>query len=53
MYNEKEFVRAISLSYKKYIEHGARSTEKLKPIQNLVAQPLQNIFGTQIGRAHV
>lgn len=45
MYIEKNFIKAISQSFKKYIEHGSRSTEKLKPIHNFVAQTLQTIFG--------
>ncbi|ROL62472.1 hypothetical protein D9V86_00535 [Bacteroidetes/Chlorobi group bacterium ChocPot_Mid] len=45
MYIEKDFIKAISQSFKKYIEHGSRSTEKLKPIHNYVAQTLQKIFG--------
>jgi hypothetical protein len=45
MYIEKDFIKAISQSFKKYIEHGSRSTEKLKPIHNFVAQTLQKIFG--------
>lgn len=45
MYTEKDFIEAISQSFKRYIEHGSRSTEKLKPIHNFVAQTLQKIFG--------
>ncbi|MDI9356492.1 MAG: hypothetical protein QM536_05650, partial [Chitinophagaceae bacterium] len=45
MYIEKDFIKAISQSFNKYIEHGSRSTEKLKPIHNFVAQTLQKIFG--------
>ncbi len=45
MYIEKDFIKAISQSFKKYIENGSRSTEKLKPIHNFVAQTLQKIFG--------
>ncbi len=45
MYIEKDFIKAISQSFKEYIEHGSRSTEKLKPIHNFVAQTLQKIFG--------
>jgi hypothetical protein len=45
MYNEKNFSKAISESFKKYIEFGARSTQKLKPIHDFVAQTLQNIWG--------
>ena len=36
-YNEKEFLEAIKKSFKKYKEHGSRSTEKLKPIHNYIA----------------
>lgn len=45
MYKEKELIEAISQSFKKYIEHGSRSTEKLKPINKFVAKTLQKIFG--------
>ncbi len=45
MYSETTFLKAISESFQKYIEHGARSTEKLKPIHNFVAKTLQNIWG--------
>jgi len=47
MYNEKNFSKAISESFKKYIEFGARSTQKLKPIHDFVAQTLQNIWGRE------
>ncbi len=44
-YNEANFLKAISESFQKYIEHGARSSEKLKPIHNFVAKTLQEIWG--------
>lgn len=44
-YLEKDFIKAISQSFEKYIENGPRSTKKLKPIHNFVAQTLQKIFG--------
>lgn len=47
MYIEKNFIKAISESFKKYIEFGARSTQKLKPIHDFVAQTLQNIWGLE------
>jgi len=45
MYKEKDCIKAISDSYKMYVEFGSRSTEKLKPIHKFVAHTLQNIFG--------
>lgn len=45
MYKETAFLKAISESFRKYIEHGARSTEKLKPIHNFVAETLRDIWG--------
>ena len=45
MYNEKDFIQAISASFKKYQEFGARSTQKLKPIHKFLADTLQTIFG--------
>jgi hypothetical protein len=45
MYNEKELIQAISTSFKKYQEFGARSNEKLKPIHKFLAETLQTIFG--------
>ncbi len=44
-YNQKEFLEAMSESYKKYIEHGARSTEKIKPLHLFVANTLKEIWG--------
>jgi hypothetical protein len=46
MYSEKSLLKAISESFQKYIKHGARSTEKLKPIHNYIADTLKNIWGT-------
>ena len=45
IYNEKEFLKALELSFKMYKMHGARSTAKLKPIHNFIANTLKNIFG--------
>jgi len=44
IYNENEFLRAISLSFRQYKKHGARSTEKLKPIHLYVANLLKSIW---------
>jgi len=45
MYNENDFLKALSQSFENYLEFGARSTEKLKPIHLFLANTLQNIFG--------
>jgi hypothetical protein len=45
IYNEKEFIKAVELSFRMYKKYGARSTAKLKPIHKFVAETLQNIFG--------
>ena len=45
MYDEKDFLRALSRSFENYRTFGARSTEKLKPIHLFLANTLQNIFG--------
>ncbi|MDR0941900.1 MAG: hypothetical protein LBM68_06700 [Bacteroidales bacterium] len=45
IYNEKEFLKAIEKSFKAYKIHGARSTEKLKPIHKFVAETIGEIFG--------
>ncbi len=45
MYNENNFLKALSQSFENYLEHGARSTEKLKPIHLFLADTLQSIFG--------
>jgi len=45
IYNEKEFIKAVELSFKMYKLHGARSTEKLKPIHKFIAETLAKIFG--------
>jgi len=45
MYDENDFLKALSQSFKNYLEYGARSTEKLKPIHLFLANTLQNIFG--------
>lgn len=45
MYNENNFLKALSQSFQNYLEYGARSTEKLKPIHLFLAETLQSIFG--------
>lgn len=45
MYNENEFLKALSQSFKNYLDYGARSSEKLKPIHLFLANTLQSIFG--------
>lgn len=45
MYKEKDFLKALSKSFENYLEYGARSTEKLKPIHLFLANTLQSIFG--------
>ena len=45
IYNEKEFIKAVEQSFKMYKLHGARSTEKLKPIHKFIAETLAKIFG--------
>jgi len=45
MYNENDFLKALSQSFKNCLECGARSTEKLKPIHLFLAKTLQDIFG--------
>jgi hypothetical protein len=38
-------LKALSKSFENYLEYGARSTEKLKPIHLFLANTLQSIFG--------
>ncbi|MDR2126550.1 MAG: hypothetical protein LBP63_06960 [Prevotellaceae bacterium] len=45
MYNEKQLIEAIEQSFKMYKLHGARSTEKLKPIHKFIADTLSTIWG--------
>lgn len=45
MYNENNFLKALSQSFENYLEYGARSTKKLKPIHLFLANTLQSIFG--------
>ncbi|GHT17214.1 hypothetical protein AGMMS4956_20590 [Bacteroidia bacterium] len=45
IYNEKQLITAIEQSFKMYKLHGARSTEKLKPIHKFVADILASIWG--------
>lgn len=40
IFNEKQFLTAIEESFNAYKEHGARSTEKLKPIHKFIADIL-------------
>ncbi len=47
MYNEQDFIQAISVSFQKYQKFGARSTQKLKPIHKFLAETLQSIFGAE------
>jgi hypothetical protein len=47
MYSEQEFIKAIEQSFKMYKLHGARSTEKLKPIHKYIANVLQMIWGDE------
>ncbi len=45
MYNKKNLLKSLSVSYQKYLEYGSRSTEKLKPIHKYVADTLKKICG--------
>lgn len=45
MYRENEFLKALSQSFKNYLEYGSRSPEKLKPIHRFLAETLHSIFG--------
>jgi len=45
IYSEKDFLKAITNSFKAYKEKGARSTAKLKPIHKFVADTLSKIWG--------
>jgi hypothetical protein len=47
IYIEADFIEAISSSYQKYKSFGVRSTEKLKPIHQFLADTLQLIFGRE------
>jgi hypothetical protein len=45
IYSEQKFIKAVEQSFKMYKLHGARSTEKLKPIHKFVADTLSEIWG--------
>jgi hypothetical protein len=44
IYQEPHFIEAVSESFEKYQEHGARSNEKLKPLHLEVAKLLKEIW---------
>ena len=44
-YKEQELIKALEASFKAYKKHGARSTEKLKPIHKFLADTLANVWG--------
>lgn len=44
-YNKKKLIKAVEQSFKMYKLRGPRSTEKLKPIHQFVADTLSKIFG--------
>lgn len=46
-YLEREFIIALENSFRMYKKHGARSTEKLKPIHKYIAHVLQRIWGRE------
>ena len=43
MFDEKSFIAAVEESFRMYKKHGARSTEKLKPIHRYFADVLESI----------
>ena len=45
MFTEKSFIAAVEESFRMYKQHGARSTEKLKPIHKYIANVLKSIWG--------
>jgi len=45
MFSEKSFIAAVEESFRMYKKHGARSTEKLKPIHRYIAGVMQSIWG--------
>jgi hypothetical protein len=47
MYSETAFLQAISASFKNYQEFGARSTKKITPVHQFLADTLQLIFGNE------
>jgi hypothetical protein len=46
MFTEESFIAAIEESFRMYKKHGARSTEKLKPIHQYIATVLKSIWGS-------
>ena len=42
MFIEKSFIVAVEESFRMYKKHGARSTEKLKPIHRYIAGVMQS-----------
>jgi len=46
MFDEKSFIAAVEESFRMYKKHGARSSEKLKPIHRYVADALKSIWGS-------
>ena len=52
VYNETRLLEAISLSFQRYKEHGARSNEKLKPLHLHVANLLKEIWSEPNFEAH-
>jgi hypothetical protein len=44
MFDEKSFITAVEESFRMYKKHGARSTEKLKPIHRYFAEVLKSIW---------
>jgi len=47
VYNENGFIEAISTSFKQYQTYGARSSKKLEPIHNFIAQALKHMWGQE------
>ena len=47
MYKEQDFLNAISNSFSKYKEFGARSTQKLYPIHKYITDVLKQIWGKE------
>lgn len=45
IYSEQDFLNAIALSFLNYKAHGARSTRKLEPLHEYVADVLRKIWG--------
>ncbi|MBI5404216.1 MAG: hypothetical protein HY959_12525 [Ignavibacteriae bacterium] len=47
MYSESALLEAITLSFNKYKEYGARSTAKLKPLHKYLAETQKDIWGSE------